>query len=175
MSQPRRHSLIEAVINTAVGYALSLAAVQFVFPLFGISLSLSENITATNIMTVVRTHLCAAAGIQCAVAAEARIMSAPVATPLTRREQMMQVVQTVAREHGVAVADIMGRSKARRIAAARYAAIKAVHECHHELSTYRLGRFFNRDHTTIAYALGWLPNKRSEMRARASSAQEAVL
>lgn len=53
MSQPRHHSLLESVANVAVGYALSLGAVAWVFPLYGIHMSIGENITATNIMTVV--------------------------------------------------------------------------------------------------------------------------
>ena len=53
MSQPAIHSLAESIANTAVGFVLSMAAVEFVFPLIGVSLSLAENFAATGIMTVV--------------------------------------------------------------------------------------------------------------------------
>ena len=53
MNQSRSHSLIEATANTASGFALSMLAVQFVFPLVGITLNVAENFMATSIMTVV--------------------------------------------------------------------------------------------------------------------------
>jgi hypothetical protein len=53
VSQSRAHSLFESVANTAIGFALSMLAVAYVFPLFGIAMSLGENFTATSIMTVV--------------------------------------------------------------------------------------------------------------------------
>ena len=52
MSQTRAHSMIEAFANTIVGIALSLAAVQWVFPIFGVRMSLAENFIATGIMTI---------------------------------------------------------------------------------------------------------------------------
>jgi hypothetical protein len=51
--QSKRHSLIESIANTAVGFILSMAAVQWVFPLFGVRMSIGENLTATSIMTVI--------------------------------------------------------------------------------------------------------------------------
>ncbi len=51
--QSKKHSLLEAVINTAVGFVLSLAAVQWLFPLFGVRMTLSENLAATGIMTAI--------------------------------------------------------------------------------------------------------------------------
>lgn len=53
MSQPRSHSLIEAFANTAIGFVISLAAVSYLFPLFGIEMSVGDNFTATTIMTFV--------------------------------------------------------------------------------------------------------------------------
>jgi len=53
MRQTRAHSMIEALANTAVGVVLSLAAVQWIFPLFGVSMTLSENFMSTGIMTII--------------------------------------------------------------------------------------------------------------------------
>jgi hypothetical protein len=53
VNQSRAHSLIEASINTATGFALSMIAVQFVFPLIGVNMDVGQNVAATGIMTVV--------------------------------------------------------------------------------------------------------------------------
>lgn len=53
MRQTRAHSMIEALANTAVGVVLSLAAVQWIFPLFGVRMTLSENFMSTGIMTII--------------------------------------------------------------------------------------------------------------------------
>ena len=44
MSQSRRMSLIEAVTNVAVGYALAVATQIMVFPWFGLNPSLGDNL-----------------------------------------------------------------------------------------------------------------------------------
>ena len=44
MTQSRRMSLIEAITNVAVGYALALATQIVVFPWFGLHPSLGENL-----------------------------------------------------------------------------------------------------------------------------------
>ena len=103
------------------------------------------------------------------------IMSAPVATPLTRREQMMQVVARVAGEHGVTVADIMSRSRKANLVLARYDAIASVERQFPGISSVMLGRLFGRDHTTILHALGRRPGRRWGICAKASLAQEAGL
>jgi putative flippase GtrA len=51
--QHKRHSLIEALVNTGVGFVLSIAAVQWLFPLFGVRMTLGENLIATLLMTVI--------------------------------------------------------------------------------------------------------------------------
>ena len=53
MIQSRSHSLIEAVANTISGFALSMLAVQFVFPMFGVRMDIGQNFAATAIMTIV--------------------------------------------------------------------------------------------------------------------------
>ncbi len=47
------HSFVEALANTASGFALSMLAVAYVFPLIGVRMDLRENFAATGIMTVV--------------------------------------------------------------------------------------------------------------------------
>ena len=53
MTQSHTHSLLEAVANTAVGFAVSVLAVQTLFPLIGVRMTMAENLAATSIMTVV--------------------------------------------------------------------------------------------------------------------------
>lgn len=51
--QTRRASLIETLLNTALGYGIALAAQIIVFPWFGIHIPLSSNIAIGMIFTVV--------------------------------------------------------------------------------------------------------------------------
>lgn len=44
MMQSRRQSLIEAIANVVVGYALALLTQIVVFPWFGLEVSLGENL-----------------------------------------------------------------------------------------------------------------------------------
>ena len=45
MNQSRLGSLIEAVLNTAIGLVISLFAQRLVFPMFGFGPSFSENLS----------------------------------------------------------------------------------------------------------------------------------
>jgi len=51
MTQSRRMSLIEAVTNVAVGYALAVATQIVVFPWFGLRPSLGENLALGGVFT----------------------------------------------------------------------------------------------------------------------------
>ena len=53
MNQSRSHSLLEASLNTASGFLLSMLSVQFVFPMIGVRMDIGQNVAATVIMTVV--------------------------------------------------------------------------------------------------------------------------
>ena len=53
MSQSRRMSLIEAVSNTMVGYLVALMVQLVVFPLFGLAVSLADNLVIALVFTVV--------------------------------------------------------------------------------------------------------------------------
>ena len=51
--QSRKHSLLEALLNTASGFITSLITQWLVFPWFNFTPSLRENITITAIFTIV--------------------------------------------------------------------------------------------------------------------------
>lgn len=53
LSQSRRHSVLEACANVAIGYGVSLGAQLLIFPLFGILIPLSDNILIGCAFTVV--------------------------------------------------------------------------------------------------------------------------
>ena len=53
LSQSKTHSLIEALVNVAVGYCIAVAAQIVVFPIFGVHVSLRQNIEIGIIMTAV--------------------------------------------------------------------------------------------------------------------------
>lgn len=53
MSQSRKHSMLESLVNVLVGYGIALAAQLLIFPLFGIHVSLQDNIVIGLLFTVV--------------------------------------------------------------------------------------------------------------------------
>lgn len=53
MSQSRKHSLFESLVNVLIGYGIALAAQLLIFPLFGIYISLQDNIVIGLLFTVV--------------------------------------------------------------------------------------------------------------------------
>ncbi|MBA4381811.1 MAG: hypothetical protein C0406_04525 [Sideroxydans sp.] len=53
MSQSRKHSMLEALVNVLIGYGVALAAQMAIFPLFGIHVSLQDNIMIGLLFTVV--------------------------------------------------------------------------------------------------------------------------
>lgn len=53
MTQSRRMSLIEAITNVAVGYALAVATQIVVFPWFGLHPNLGENFALGGIFTAI--------------------------------------------------------------------------------------------------------------------------
>lgn len=52
MNQTRIGSLIEACINTAIGFAVSIVLSLIVYPMFGHSFTLAQNVGITVIFTV---------------------------------------------------------------------------------------------------------------------------
>lgn len=70
------------------------------------------------------------------------------------REQILAVIENVARRHKVTVADIIGKRRDRVYVAARHEAIARVATTWPWISYPHLGRIFGgRDHTTIMHAL----------------------
>lgn len=53
MAQTRRSSLIEAIINTTVGYVISIATYWFVMPLLGFAVSLNESIVLVAVFSAI--------------------------------------------------------------------------------------------------------------------------
>jgi len=53
VSQSRRMSLIEAITNVAVGYALAVVTQMLVFPWFGLHASLGDNLALGLVFTAV--------------------------------------------------------------------------------------------------------------------------
>jgi hypothetical protein len=51
MTQSRRMSLVEAITNVVVGYALAVATQLLVFPWFGLHPSLGENLVIGALFT----------------------------------------------------------------------------------------------------------------------------
>lgn len=51
--QLKRHSFVESIANVAVGYFIALLSQILVFPLFGINISLKQNILIGVIFTVI--------------------------------------------------------------------------------------------------------------------------
>ena len=51
--QSRWMSLLEAVTNIAVGYGVAVLTQVLVFPLFGLSVSLGENLGIAGVFTVI--------------------------------------------------------------------------------------------------------------------------
>lgn len=52
MGQQRVHSLLEAVINTVVGYLVAFTLQLLVFPLVGIDITVQVNIILSTIFTI---------------------------------------------------------------------------------------------------------------------------
>jgi hypothetical protein len=53
MKQSRRVSLIEAIANVLAGYGLAVLTQTLVFPIFGLQITLSENLTMGLVFTIV--------------------------------------------------------------------------------------------------------------------------
>ena len=53
MKQSRAMSLVESITNVVVGFVLALVTQMVVFPMFGLSVSLEQNVVISSIFTVV--------------------------------------------------------------------------------------------------------------------------
>lgn len=75
-----------------------------------------------------------------------------VARVTTPKERALSIVRRVAEEHGVAPSAIFGESRVKHVMLARRAAMVAIATEQPEWSVVRIGRLFNRDHTTVLHA-----------------------
>lgn len=58
--QLKRHSLLESIINVAVGYGVALASQIVIFPLYGMEVPLSANIQIGvwfTVISIIRSYL----------------------------------------------------------------------------------------------------------------------
>lgn len=69
------------------------------------------------------------------------------------------IIRLVGLKHGVSVEDIIGPRRSRNIVAARHEAIRLVKSHMPHLAYPAIGRIFNRDHTSILFALGMIRKK----------------
>lgn len=53
MSQSRKGSLLEAFINVAIGYGVAVASQIVIFPLFGVHVSVADNMAIGGFFTAV--------------------------------------------------------------------------------------------------------------------------
>ncbi len=53
MSQTRKHSMIETITNISLGYVIATSSQIFIFPLYNINISISENLEIGLFFTIV--------------------------------------------------------------------------------------------------------------------------
>lgn len=66
---------------------------------------------------------------------------------------VIDLIRSVAQKHGVSVAAIKGRAREQSIVAIRHEAIGLTYKLRPDLSLPQIGRVFNRDHTTVLFAV----------------------
>jgi len=71
----------------------------------------------------------------------------------TKRAHIKALIAKAATDNGVTYEAIMSRARPRDVCRARFAAITAVASAYPDMSFPRLGRIFNRDHSSIVHAL----------------------
>lgn len=75
-----------------------------------------------------------------------------VSSEITPRDLRRQVIRNAAARHGLSVAALIGPSRQSEIVAARWEAMRAIHEQFGD-NAAAIGRLFNRDHSTVLHAL----------------------
>jgi hypothetical protein len=70
------------------------------------------------------------------------------------------IVKLVSLKHGLHITEILGASRLPRIVAARHESMWLVHSHCPWLSIPEVGRIFDRDHTTVLYAIAKITGKR---------------
>lgn len=75
---------------------------------------------------------------------------------ISAKMSVKEIISIVAEKHGTKYEDVVGPRRAHRVVAARWEAMRALHELKPRMSVAQIARAFNRDHTTALYALGRL-------------------
>jgi hypothetical protein len=60
LSQTKRHSFIESLVNVAIGYGVALVSQLLIFPLYGIHIPISSNIAIGiwfTVISIVRSYV----------------------------------------------------------------------------------------------------------------------
>ena len=68
-------------------------------------------------------------------------------------DEVRDIIAEVARDYGIAPSDITGPYRPKRITCARVEAIGRIKDAFPSISLHRLGKIFNRHHTSILYSL----------------------
>ena len=71
----------------------------------------------------------------------------------TKRAHIKAIIAKAAADNGVSYEAIMSRARPRDICRARFDAIAAVAAAYPDMSFPRIGKIFNRDHSSIVHAL----------------------
>jgi len=74
----------------------------------------------------------------------------------TPRDAIRLIIAEEAARAGIAVEDLLGPLRRRKIVDARYAAMRRIHRAYPHKSYPEIGRLFGRHHATVMYALGVL-------------------
>lgn len=86
---------------------------------------------------------------------------------------LTELVEEIAAEHAVPVADVLGRGRTKAVAAARHAVMRAFRA--RGLSLPEIGSLLGRDHTTVLHAVSDERRAKSKLGASVRYERERVL
>lgn len=86
--------------------------------------------------------------------------------PVWRRASpdVRRIITLAAKEHGIPVAEVVGRRQSKAVTAARVAAMIAIAEAKPHISSKDISRIFDRDHTTVLHHFKKHGVRQSEVR-----------
>ncbi len=77
-----------------------------------------------------------------------------------------EVIARVSSERGVSEAEILSRCGINHVVSARHEAIRQLAAERPQWSSVRIGKMFDRDHSTVLYILGRLQGRKEQVRER---------
>ena len=89
-----------------------------------------------------------------------------------RSDSARAVVEAICRKYDITFGEMVGPRRSHHLVKARHEAMAAVWEARPDMSTIQIGKLFNRDHSSILYALGKL-GKTLAYRDRLAAAEAA--